>query len=174
MATRAAAPPPIAGSVGLIFGGLWACLAATGLPHGFQSAAEGVAVLITVGLIAVLWTRRASTGTPGGLFRRRSYLVAVGLEIVAICAASVLLPRYGLKDYLVQAVGVIVGLHFIGLWQATRSRTFLWIAGGMCCVSLISAFLPDAASGFDPRTAVSGFGNALVLWIGAGRTSKAE
>jgi hypothetical protein len=78
------------------------------------------------------------------------------------------LPRTGFGDQLIPAVGVIVGLHFIGLWMATGSRRFLGIAAAMCAVSVFSASLPVAYAYLDLRVAVCGFGNAIVLWIGAG------
>jgi hypothetical protein len=166
-ATRAR---PVAGTIGLLFGGLWSLLGALGLPQGVQLPTQAVGWLITLALTAALWWRREAAGPGPGLFRRRGYLIAVTLEVVAIYAASTLLTRYGLKTYVIQAVGVIVGLHFIGLWQAR----FLWIAGGMCAVSALAACLPDALNGFNPRNAVTGFGNALVLWVGAGRSMRTD
>jgi hypothetical protein len=163
-------PRPIAGSIGLLFGGLWSYLAATGLPVGLQLPFDGLGALITLALIAALWTERNPVGSGGRLFRRWGYLIAVVLEVVAIYAASVLFARYGLTSYLVQAVGVIVGLHFIGLWQATRQSRFLWIAGGICGVSALAALLPSTLNGFNPRIVATGLGNALVLWICAGRS----
>ena len=159
----------IAGTIGLAFGGLWSLLGATGLPRELQLPAEVMGGIVTLVLVAALWSRRGSAQTGVGLFRRRGYVIVVFLEIVAIYATSSLLTRYGLKSYLIEAVGVIVGLHFIGLWQATRRSSFLWIAGGMCGVSALAACLPDALVGFSPRIMMAGFGNALVLWIGASR-----
>lgn len=101
------------------------------------------------------------------MFRRRAYIIAVVLEVVAIAAASYLLRSHGLQDYFIPAVGVIVGLHFIGLWKATGTRRFLGIAAAMCVVSVVSMLLPHAGGGLDVRDAVCGFGNALVLWSGA-------
>lgn len=164
-----AAPRPIAETIGLVFGGLWSLLGASGLPRGLQLPAEALGGLITVALIAWVWSRRGPSGSGAGMFRRRGYIIAVVLEIVAIWVATTLLARNGLQSYVIVAVGVIVGLHFIGLWQATRRVSLLWIAAGMCVVSAVAAFLPNVAGGFGPRLLVAGFGNALVLWIGAAR-----
>lgn len=165
---------PIASTIGLVFGGLWSLLGAGGLPRGLQLPFEVLGVLVTVALIAALWSRRAQAGPGAALFRRRGYLIAVVLEVVAIYAASTLLARNGLQSYAIQAVGVIVGLHFIGLWQATRRSSFLWISACMCGVSAFAACLPAVADGFDLRNVVTGFGNGAVLWIGAGRTARSE
>ena len=158
----------IAPSIGLLFGGLWSFLGASGLPHRMQTPAEAAGVIVTLALIVLVWIRRGSTETGARLFRRWSYLVAVALEIVGIYVVTTLLNAHGLQGYVIPAVGVIVGLHFIGLWQATGQSVFLWICGSMCAVSALAAFLPTALNGYDPRITVTGFGNALVLWIGAG------
>ena len=167
-------PWPIAGTIGLVFGGLWSLLGATGSPHPLRPPLEGASLLITGFFIARLWWRGAPAGARAGLFRRRGYIIAVVLEVVAIYAASTLLGLNGLKSYVIPAVGAIVGLHFIGLWQATRLASFLWIAGCMCAVSAFAACLPDVLGDFGPRNLMAGFGKALVLWIGAGRSRRGE
>jgi len=69
-----------------------------------------------------------------------------------------------LQAYALQALGVIIGLHFIGLWKASGMARFLGIAAAMTIVSLAACALPPPL-----RDMVTGFGNALVLWIGAAR-----
>jgi hypothetical protein len=162
---------PISETIGLVFGGLWSSLGSEGLPAGLRLPAEGVCFAITFGLIVSLWWRRRPAVSGRPLFRSRGYAIAVVLEIVAIYAATTILTQHGLKSYVIPAVGVIVGLHFIGLWQATRLTVFLWIAGCMCGVSILAALLPEVWGAYGPRAIVAGFGNALVLWIGAGRTT---
>jgi hypothetical protein len=165
-------PRPIPASIGLFFGGLWCWLGASGLPAAWQAPVGIAGLLLSLVLIARLWRMETLAGSGNAMFGRRAYLIAVALEIVAIVIFTNLAPRYGWQDQLIPAVGIIVGLHFIGLWQATQMRRFLWIAGGMVAVSLASAFLPHAWNGFDPRDAVCGFGNALVLWFGASQPPK--
>jgi hypothetical protein len=165
---------PIAGTIGLTFGGLWSSLGAMGVPHQFRVPFEGLGLLVTMLLIVGLWRRRAPAEGGGGLFRRRGYIIAVILEIVAIYVASTLLSQNGLRSFIIPTVGVIVGLHFIGLWQATRLPSFLWIAAGMCAVSVFAACLPEVWGEFGPRNLMAGFGNACVLWVGAGRSRKAS
>ena len=161
---------PIPATIGLIFGGLWFWLGALALPPAWRTPAGLLGALITVGLIVRLWRAQSQADAGAGMFRRGAYLVAVALEIAAIYTASALLPKYGLQGYFIQAVGVIVGLHFIGLWRATGAARFLWIAGAMCVVSLLAALLPAAWQALDPRNVAAGIGDAVVLWIGAGRT----
>ena len=86
-------------------------------------------------------------------------------------AASAVLPRFGWQGYFIQIVGIIVGLHFIGLWAATRSKRFLGVAGGMCVVSAIAIPMPATLHLLNIRDVFTGLGNALVLWLGASRSS---
>jgi hypothetical protein len=162
------APRPIGATVGLFFGGLWCVLGSQALPVAWQWPAIAAGWIVTLALIVQLWRRKTVSGGGGTMFRQRAYIAAVLLEVAALFAAANFLPRAGFGDQLIPAVGVIVGLHFIGLWMATGLRRFLAIAAAMCAVSVFSAFLPVAYAGVDPRVAVCGFGNALVLWIGAG------
>jgi hypothetical protein len=162
---------PIGGTVGLVFGGLWSMLGASALPPAWQTPAALAGLAVTVALIVLLW-RTASPGGGTRLFGRWAYLLAVALEVAALVVANNLLPRYGLGAYLIPAVGIIVGLHFIGLWKATGLVRFLWIAGAMCAVSAAAAALPALHGAIHLRDVAAGFGNALVLWIGAGRPNK--
>lgn len=160
-------PRPIGGTIGLFFGTLWCLLAALALPARFHIPVALAGFAIGAALILLLWRTPPVAGSGTAMFRRRAYIVAVVLEVIAIGAASSILRSYGLRDYFIPAVGVIVGLHFIGLWQATGARRFLGIAAAMCVVSLASMLLPHASNGLDLRDAACGFGDALVLWIGA-------
>jgi len=155
---------PIPATIGLIFGGIWGIFGAQALPPGWQGAGIAGAVLVTATLIALLWRGGKAQGGAGGLFRRRTYYLAVAFELAAIVAANLLLPRFGLQHYALQVLGVIIGLHFIGLWQASGLARFLGIAVAMTLVSLAACALPAPL-----RDVVTGFGNALVLWFGAGQ-----
>ncbi|AYJ84598.1 hypothetical protein D3Y57_00345 (plasmid) [Sphingomonas paeninsulae] len=85
-----------------------------------------------------LWcTNQPASGSTEHLFDRKAYQIAVAAEVVAIYTVSAVLPPFGWQIYFIQIVEIIVGLHFIGQWAATRSRRFLDIAGGMCAISAI-------------------------------------
>ena len=161
---------PIPRTIGLLFGGLWGLLGALALPVTWRLAAALIVGFISIFLAIRLWHTSRALDPASGMFRRWPYLLAVVLEIVAIYTVSAALPRYGLQTYFIEAVGVIVGLHFIGLWWATGLTRFLWIAAGLCGVSAVAIALPRAWEGLLLRDAVTGIGNALVLWIGASRS----
>ncbi len=154
---------PIPRAIGLLFGALWGLIGALALPRPAQALAVACVALIAIGLLGRLWFRASMGGEGNSLFRRRAYLLAVIFEVGAIMLASSLMPRLGLGDYFLCAVGVVVGLHFIGLWRANGEVRFVHIALAMCMVSIVATLLPLAG-----RDALLGFGNALVLWIGAG------
>lgn len=150
--------------IGTVFGGLWALIAAFALPSAWHLPVAALAVFLTAALVvSLLRARDSSTGTTP-LFMRRPYRFAVIAEVVLIYGASLILPRMGLQSYFMQAVGVIVGLHFIGLWAATQSPRFINIAVAMCAVSIASAILPIFVGLIHIRDFATGAGNALVLW----------
>lgn len=156
---------PVPALIGLAFGGVWSVLGAMALARSWRVPAIIAGVLFTLLLLVGRWR---SAGSGVGLFRRRAYLVAVALELAGINVAVVLLRKYGLESFLVQALGLVVGLHFIGLWAACGDRRYLWICGGMCICSLLGTMLPDAAPGtLNARDAVTAYGCAFTLWFAA-------
>jgi hypothetical protein len=167
-------PPskPIPATIGTAFGGLWALLAAMALPSDLRFPVAIIAAFVTARLIARLWQLSHTSAAPRArLFDRKPYQFAVVAEIITIYAASAVLPRLGWQDYFIQIVGIIVGLHFIGLWAATRSKRFLGVAGGMCVISAIAIPLPASLHHINIRDVFTGLGNGLVLWVGASRSS---
>jgi hypothetical protein len=156
---------PVPALVGTAFGGLWSVLGAMALPHQRRVPAIVVGLLVTAVLV-VERCRKAASGS--SLFRRRAYVVAVALEVAGLYLAMSLLKRYGLEAFFVQALGFVVGLHFIGLWMASGQRRYLWLCVSMCVVSLMGALLPSASSGhFNVRNAFTAYGCAVALWVAA-------
>lgn len=157
--------------IGIGFGGVWGVIGAVALPRSWTPWAIAAALAITLVLMVRLW--RFVPAENSGLFRRSAYRVAVIAEVLAIVAASYILPRNGLEAYFVPAIGIIVGLHFLGLWRASGKTVFLGIAGSMCAVSAAAIALPAAPLGLlNPRVLFAGYANALVLWVGASRRSE--
>jgi hypothetical protein len=159
---------PIPGTIGVMFGGLWALIAVMASPPGWRIPLAAIAMCATMIFIARAWRgRRALPSAAQRLFGRKTYQIAVVGEVIAIYAASALLPGFGWQGYFIQVVGIIVGLHFIGLWKASGSLRFLGIATAMCVVSVITVALPANVHLFHLRDFFTGAGNALVLWLGA-------
>lgn len=154
---------PIPAMIGTAFGGLWSVLGAMALPRHWMMPAIVAGLLLTVLLLV---QRCRGTASGHGLFRRRAYIVAVVLEVAALYVLMPLLKKYGLESYAVPALGLVVGLHFIGLWVASGLRRYLWLCAAMCAVSLIGILLPGAATGhFNMRDVVAAYGCALALWF---------
>lgn len=156
---------PVSRLLGICFGGFWAGAGSMAFSGAVRGVLLSLAVLLTVGL-AVHAIRSLPLGTSNDrMFHRRPYVIAVVLEALAIAGVLTFLPRYG-AEYVLQAIGIIVGLHFIGLWFASRSRPYLWISAGMCFVSLASVPAQHATAGVRAGDVLTGFGNALILWLG--------
>jgi len=163
--------PTIGSVIGVAFGCAWGIAGATALPRPWQTWAIGSSVSISVALIgalvAVPQKQRDSV-----TFRAHIYGTAVALEAAAIFTTIWLLKLLVLPQFLLPAIGFIVGLHFLGLWKATDLRVFLWTALSMCLVCGLAAFLPGATENgsVDVRRVVAGLGSALVLWGAGGKT----
>ena len=150
-----------------VFGGIWAVAGTTGLPGRARVVAlplSGVAMLL---IAAYVWFRPEAR-VQVGVFHGLVYSISVAAEAAAIAIAVVFLKLGRRSDLILPAVGLIVGLHFIGMWKATTLALFLVVAAAMSAVSLVAFLLPqDDGQGFSARRSVPGFGCAAVLWAAA-------
>ena len=152
--------------IGWVFGTFWALIGAFALPSPYDHA--GCVLVVVLGLVFLVRLWRYETAAAGRpLFRTWAYVLAISAELLGMYMAALLLPRFGAQQQVYSAVGCIVGLHFIGLWIATRSPRFLRITVGMCLVSLLSMILPFTWHAIGLRYLLLGAGNALVLWVAA-------
>lgn len=158
---------PVSDLIGTCFGGFWAGAGAMAFSGMFRGVLLSSAIVVTTGLVVRGFRSPAADRSQGKMFHRWPYLIAVVLEVLAIMVAVALLPRYGGERYLLQAIGIIVGLHFIGLWKASQSSRFLLISAGMCVVSAVSIFVQPATARLKAGDVLVGFGNAIILWFGA-------
>jgi hypothetical protein len=156
--------------IGWVFGTFWALLGAFALPRPYDRAGCALAVIVALIFLVRLWRYEPPTAARRPLFRTSPYLIAIAAELFAMYAASLLLPRFGAQQQVYPAIGCIVGLHFIGLWFATRSARFLHITAGMCSVSLLSMIVPFTWQTIGLRYVLLGAGNAAVLWLASSST----
>lgn len=119
-----------------------------------------VAALLVTGLL-LLAIGRGAFATPGK-FDTKIFRLSVVFETVAIFAAIFLLNYFHAATFILSAIAIIVGLHFVGMWRATDKRMHLEIAAAMCLAGVAAAGLPPPL-----RYQVAGFGSAFSLWIGA-------
>jgi len=152
----------ISALIGLAFGLLWLLVgaAAVGAAAGKAIAAAGI---LLFGLAAFRVIRRRG-GRANRRFHRLYYIAAVATEIAAIIAAQRWLLTHGQEALLFPVVGIIVGLHFIGLWLASKDRRFAWLTVAMVGLNCAALFLPLWPAG---RVELSGFGSAVALLVTA-------
>ena len=153
--------------IGWFFGAIWALLGAFALPRPYDRGGCALAVVMALIFLARLWSYEPPVAAARPLFRMPIYLIAVAAELLGMYLAALLLPRLSAQQQIYSAIGCIVGLHFIGLWLATRSIQFLHITAGMCCVSSLSMILPFTWHTIGLRYLLLGAGNAIVLWVAA-------
>jgi hypothetical protein len=150
----------ISALIGLAFGLFWLFVGANAV-HGPAATVIAVAGCLIFAL-AALWIVIRRRRTRGRRFAAGYYLAAVGAEVVAIVAAQNWLAAHGQKQLLFPVVGIIVGLHFIGLWLATGDRVFAWLTSVMVAINLAALLLPLDP---DARHMVSGFGSSAALLV---------
>ena len=134
---------------------LWQGIAA--LPQGWR-AGIGIAGAVTIIAVAAhVMTRPPRPRDVRFRFGWR-FAVVVAIEVAGLTVALNLLQSAGRLDLLLPAIGIVVGLHFLGIWWVNPQRRYLWLAGAMTAINVAALFLAD------PR-AVSGLGSALALGV---------
>lgn len=149
-------------AIGLAFATLWLLLGAAALPDIWRYATGAGGLLALAALAVRAWylpDRRT------GQFDMRRYRISVVLEFAAIAMAGYLLHLGGWDGYALPAVGIIVGLHFIGLWWAGGGAQYGRLAGGMTAIDTAALLLPP---GSHAMQAVAGLGSAAALALAAG------
>lgn len=147
--------------IGLFFGLLWLFVGASGAPKPVGIAMAGICLAL---FALAAWRVIRVKQDEAPLFTRAYYIAAVIAEIVAIAAAQRWLAASGQRALLWPVVGLIVGLHFIGLWLAVNDRRFLWLSGVMVALNIAALLIPMPTRG---RTMLSGFGSSAALLIAA-------
>ena len=141
------------------FACVWLWVGATALPMPWRAVvgAFGCAVLL-----AVAWhvLHRPASADGARRFHRSKFLIAVAFEIVAANIGAWLLGRAGLMGYMWPMLGIVVALHFIGLWWASLDPRFITLTVTMLTVNVAACFF---APGGVAMLAITGLGSAAVL-----------
>ena len=148
----------------LAFALVWLWVGASALAMPWRAVAGGVGV---VALATVAWRvlRRPVALGDTRQFNRGRFWIAVAFEVIAGSAAGSLLGNAGLIGYLWPAIGVIVALHFVGLWWATGDPRYLTLMATMLAVNVIALRFPPGAT----MLAISGLGSSACLALALGR-----
>lgn len=151
----------IAPFIGWAFGLLWLSVGLGVTPAPWKWIAGLIyGAVAVIAAIRILRQRNAR----GGSFDRRWYLAAVVAEVVAIMVAAHWLAAHHRTDLTFPVVGVLVGLHFLGLWPSFALRRFVVLAFVLVAINLAAIFLPLSP---EERLMLSGFGSSAALLLTA-------
>lgn len=140
---------PLGLLVGTLFGAVWAVVATWQWPQPARVTAWAAIALIVV--VMAGWIFRHDVGaaieTPSPQQRRRTtrgFLLLLVGEIVAMNVAVMLFDHYQRPDWLMPAIAVIVGLHFLPMAPLLRvpvlrgmgSLMALWGVAAMVALAL--------------------------------------
>jgi hypothetical protein len=92
---------------------------------------------------------------------RKFYWFDVGLEWALLGGAASVLAQASRFDLMPQALGVIVGLHYLPLGKIFRSKQFYWTGGIMVAAALSSLLIPRG----NVRSIVGCVAGGLTLWL---------
>jgi hypothetical protein len=148
--------------IGLVFGLLWWWVGVGAVSGSAGTILQilGIFIFAATGM----WIVRRQATPPRQKPRWNYYVVAVIAEVVVIMFSQRWLTARGLGHLLLPTVGLIVGLHFTGLWYAFSRRRFLILSVVMSAVNLLALLLPLTSG---ERLLLSGFGSSASLLITA-------
>lgn len=92
---------------------------------------------------------------------RKFFWVDVGIEWGLIGVAVFALARFGRGDLIPQALGVIIGLHFLPLVKIFRAPPYYWTGGIMAVAALGSLLMPRG----HMRNIFACAAVGLTLWV---------
>ena len=141
----------------LLFAAVWLWLGATALPMPWRAIVGAFGGVV---LLAVAWRVLRHPVRGGRRWHRSKFLAAVAFEVVAANIGAWLLGRMGLMGYLWPMLGIVVALHFIGLWWASLDPRFISLTIAMLAVNIVACFF---APGGAAMLAMTGLGSAAVL-----------
>ncbi len=142
---------------------LWVGAGALAMPWKAVALVVGATVLGFVG-----WRVLARPITLGnvGRFHGRRFALAVIFEFAAAGVVGNWLVQNKLEAYLWPALGVIVALHFIGLWWASGDTKYLTLTALMLAANVVAIL---TGPGGPAMLAICGFGSSAALAHAVGR-----
>ena len=145
------------------FGSLFAVLTLSWQFHVHGPAlALPFAVFAGVALAASYVLRRPGTGiAPGKQVERVIMWSSIG-EGVGLFLAANIVTNLHRPEWLLPAMALVVGLHFLPIAIAARFRHFHLLGGALILAAIFGFLLPPPRGG-----ELAGLGGALALWIAA-------
>jgi len=163
--------------VGMLFGVVWAAAATSHWPQPAHTIAWATIALIVAVLATHVFRQGAQPGMekPSPQQRRRGtrgFLLLLVAEVLAMNLAAMLLDRYHGLDYLMPAVAIIVGLHFLPM--APMLRLPVYRGAGLLMVACGIAAAAALATGVAvaPVLQAMELACALTLWGAVSQRSR--
>jgi hypothetical protein len=154
----------------VFFGGWWLLIAyQLAKWHDSMALALVLAAAVTVFLAALRIVRGQRSAMlalrkiPEGQRMRRQFIAINAVQWSAIVGAILLLPRLKLEVWIVPAIMLIVGLHFLPLARVFRYRPH-YLTGA---VLIVTAVLYPLASTGGPSSALGSLVAGVTLWLAA-------
>jgi hypothetical protein len=123
------------------------------------------AVVLTLWAILRVRAFRHLVSSPAELAHwmrfRKFFWIDFGIEWGLGGIAAFLLSRVGRFDLMPQALGVIIGLHFLPLAKIFSARLYYWTGGIMVIAAVGSLFIPRS----DVRNIAGCAAIGLTLWL---------
>jgi hypothetical protein len=161
--------------VGAVIGAAWAAYGASLLPAWtafvLAIAAAFTAPLAAAG-VAMIGRARAMPADPAGAAANRRawrwFWLNLAAEIVLLNLAALALNATGRPAYLIPAISVVVGLHFLPMARFFDVPSYLWTGLAMIAVAAVAA-MAIATLFADPSrvVAMEALANAAILWATA-------
>lgn len=149
-------------AIGIIFGCAWCIAGASTLSPTWRTFGYCAAIVVSATLMFCVLHRSGATEKT---FNGNVYGLSVIAEVFAIVVSAIALNRSHNETFVPPVIAAIVGLHFLGLWRASGTVTFVWVAIALCAVGVAGA-----AVSAPSRLGVTGFGSAIVLWCSVAAT----
>lgn len=143
------------------FAAVWLWIGARALPGPWPVIVGVIGVAVLLGVAWHILRRPAWVGRPRR-FDRGRFAVAVAFEVIAANLAAGYLGRTGQIGYLWPALGIVVALHFIGLWWATEDRRYIALTGTMLAANVAALSFAAGSSGMS---AMTGLGSSMALTV---------
>ena len=157
--------------IGCIAATVWGLAATSAAPKNWRPLCLTLIWSIDAALLATALVLKQVPGNSPSThpFAGGLYGVDVLIEVIAILATVGVLRRFRQQRFISPAVGLIVGLHFVGLWCASEMPVFLWLACALCVAAALAFALGGRLGHLrgveDGYRLLTGSGSALVFWI---------
>lgn len=152
------------GAVIMAFGGAVFAAMTLSMTLAWSGIALGAPFVVAVAIALAGWvvTRRPGSGVGANARAERVILWSSAVEGIALFVAANLVINLGHREWLLPAIALIVGLHFVPMALAIPFRPFLVLAGALVAIAVVGFMWTSPVA---PE--VAGFGAAVALWIAA-------